>query len=338
MRSFGSDNHSGVAPEVIEAITGANSDHSEAYGADIYTQRAISDFCALFGREVEVYFVFNGTGANILSLSSGMSSYHSILCAESAHINVDECGAPEKQLGAKVIAVPTPDGKLTTEMIEPYLHGFGFEHHSQPRFISIAQPTELGTLYTAREISALAELAHSHNMYLHVDGARIANAVASSSVSVAEMMQGVDVMSFGGTKNGMMCGEAVVILNGELGTMMKYQRKQAMQLYSKMRFISAQFSAYFKDDLWLRLASNANRMAKKLAEGISEYFPLTQRVEANEVFVCMPKELYTKLLEDYFFYVWDEGKDEIRFVCSFDTTDEDVQNLTLAIKNLANYL
>ncbi|MFI3287711.1 MAG: low specificity L-threonine aldolase [Rikenellaceae bacterium] len=338
MRSFGSDNHSGIAPEILEAIAAANLNHCEAYGADDYTLRAKADFCELFGRSVEVYFVFNGTGANILSLSSGMQPYNSILCAHTAHINVDECGAPERQIGGKVIAIETPDGKLTPERVRPYLHGFGFEHHSQPKFISIAQCTELGTVYTPEEIEALSELAHSHNMYLHIDGARIANAVASSGVGIAEMTRGADVLSFGGTKNGMMCGEAVVILNPELGAAMPYQRKQAMQLYSKMRFVSAQFSAYLKDDLWLRLASGSNEMAQLLADGISQYFPLAQKVEANEVFVKMPRRLYEELLKEYFFYVWDEEADDIRFVCSFDTTRQDVEALVAAVAKLSRNL
>lgn len=334
MKSFGSDNHSGIAPEILRAIAEANSEHVEAYGNDPYTQKAEEDFCKLFNRKVEVFFVFNGTGANILSLSSGMNSYNSILCASTAHINVDECGAPEKQLSAKVISIPTSNGKLTPELVKPHLHGFGFEHHSQPKFISITQATELGTLYTVDEIRALSELAHSHNMFLHMDGARIANAVVSSGVDITEMTSGVDVLSFGGTKNGMMCGEAVVVLNDSLGEALKYQRKQAMQLYSKMRFISAQFSEYLRDDLWLRLASNSNRMAKLLGEGVSKYFPLTQKVEANEVFVKIPKVLYEELLKEYFFYVWDEENDEVRFVCSFDTTEEDVEALVRAIARL----
>lgn len=334
MRSFGSDNHSGIAPEILEAISMANVNHCEAYGADEYTQKAVADFRALFGREVDVYFVFNGTGANILSLASGMQSYNSILCAHTAHINVDECGAPERQIGGKVIAIESPDGKLTPELVRPYLHGFGFEHHSQPKFISIAQSTELGTVYSTEEVLVLSELAHSHNMYLHMDGARLANAVVSSGVDVRELTEGVDVLSFGGTKNGMMCGEAVVILNPELGKAMPYQRKQTMQLYSKMRFVSAQFSAYLKDGLWLSLAAKSNAMAQLLAEGVSKYFPLTQKVEANEVFVKMPKELYEKLLKEYFFYVWDEENNEIRFVCSFDTTIADVEALISAVAKL----
>ncbi len=335
MRSFGSDNHSGIAPEILAAISAANIDHCEAYGDDKYTAQAKADICRAVGKaDAEVFFVFNGTGANILSLGSAINSFNSIICASTAHINVDECGAPEKILGAKVITVETADGKLSPEIIKPLIHGFGFEHHSQPKIISIAQVTELGTLYTPHEIKALADFAHTYDMYLHVDGARIANAVASSGINLSDMINSVDVLSFGGTKNGMMCGEAVVILNNELGKYMKYQRKQSMQLYSKMRFVGAQFSAYLKDDLWLRLASNANRMAALLSEEISKLYPITQKTEANEVFVKMPKNKYERLLKDYFFYVWDENNDEIRFVCSFDTTREDVEGLISAIRKL----
>ncbi len=337
MKSFGSDNHSGIHPLILEAIAEANVGHSLAYGDDPITQLAKRDICKLFGRadEIDVYFVFNGTAANVLSLASGVNSYNSVICADTAHINVDECGAPERWLGAKVISVPSVNGKLTPEAILPHLHGFGFEHHSQPKFISITQSTELGTIYTREEIATLSDLAHSHSMYLHVDGARIANGVVGSGVSIAEMTEGVDVLSFGGTKNGMMMGEAVVILNGELSKgAMKYQRKQAMQLYSKMRFVAAQFSAYLKDDLWLRLAQNANSMAQMLGQELSKRFTLTQRVEANEVFVQIPPRVYSELLKSYFFYVWNEAESEVRFVCSFDTTEQDIRQLVDAIDAL----
>ncbi len=334
MKSFGSDNHSGIHPQILRAIESANSGHVIAYGDDPYTAKATEDIKQLMGGRGEVYFVFNGTGANILSLGSGMHPFNSIICTNTAHINVDECGAPEKNIGAKVIALESSNGKLTVDVARSALHGFGFEHHSQPKFISIAQCTELGTIYTLEEIGALSELAHSHSMYLHMDGARIANAVASSGVSLEEMTRGVDVLSFGGTKNGMMCGEAVVVLNPELGEYLKYQRKQSMQLFSKMRFIAAQFSEYLRDGLWLELASNANSMAKLLGSELSKYFELSQRVEANEVFLYMPREVHEELMKDYFFYVWDEATDEVRFVCSFDTTVEDVMGLVDRVKSI----
>ncbi len=338
MKSFGSDNHSGVEPRILGAIERANIEHEIAYGDDKYTRQAIRDIQRLFGREVEVFFVFNGTGANILALGSGISSFNSIICCDTAHINVDECGAPEKNLGVKVIAITSGDGKLSVDAVQGALNGFGFEHHSQPKFISIAQCTELGTIYTQAEIAALSELAHSHSMYLHMDGARIAGAVVSAGISIEEMTRGVDVLSFGGTKNGMLCGEAVVILNPELGAHLKYQRKQSMQLFSKMRFIGAQFSEYLKDDLWLELARNANSMAQLLGDNLSKYFKLSQSIEANEVFVYMPSKVYEKLKEQYFFYVWNEATDEVRFVCSFDTTPQDVEGLVGAIEDILSNL
>ncbi|MFI3299291.1 MAG: low specificity L-threonine aldolase [Rikenellaceae bacterium] len=334
MKSFGSDNHSGIHPNILRAIERENFGHDLAYGDDSATQRAKELFGKLFGREVGVYFVFNGTGANVLSLSCGMESYHSVICASTAHINVDECGAPERQLGCKVISVESTNGKLTKEAILPHLTNFGFEHHSQPRFLSIAQSTELGTLYTIEQIRELSELAHSYGMYLHLDGARIANAVAAMGVELSEMTCGVDVMSFGGTKNGMMMGEAVVVLNPELDRAMKYKRKQSMQLYSKMRFVAAQFIEYLSDGLWLSLASNSNKMAKLLENKIAPYVEITQPVEANALFCIMDKELYKKMLEDYFFYEWDAERGEVRLVCSFDTTEHDIENFANTLISL----
>ncbi len=326
MKSFGSDNLSGIHPNILKAIERENCGHDLAYGDDKTTIKAKELFYDLFGREVGVYFVFNGTGANILSLSSGTNSYHSVICANTAHINVDECGAPEKQLGCKIISVSSTNGKLTKESIQPHLVNFGFEHHSQPCFLSITQPTELGTLYSIGEIRELCDLAHSHGMYLHVDGARISNAVVAMGVELSEMTRGVDVMSFGGTKNGMMMGEAVIVLNPELDKAMVYKRKQSMQLYSKMRFVASQFVEYLSNGLWLELASNANSMAKLLESKISPYLEITQPVEANALFCIMSAELYQKLQEHYFFYEWDSQRGEVRLVCSFDTTEQDIEN------------
>ncbi len=334
MKSFGSDNHSGVHPRILEALGRANSEHVLAYGHDPVTAQARELFCELFGREVGVYFVFNGTGANILSLSSAMDSYHSVICCDTAHINVDECGAPEKHTGGKLIAVNNIDGKLTPEAVLPHLHTFGFEHHSQPRFISISQSTELGTIYTADEIRELSELAHSNNMYLHVDGARIANAVASSGVDLPTMMEGVDVVSFGGTKNGLLMGEAVVVLNPELENGLKYKRKQLMQLNSKMRYVAAAFIEYLRDGLWLELASHSNAMAQLLCNKIKKYVKITRPVEANAVFCTMDAELYGKMSEHYFFYEWDTSTREVRLVCSFDTTEQDIENFANTLINI----
>lgn len=337
MKSFGSDNHSGIHPDILMAIGDQNINHDLAYGDDHATQQAIAKFKTVFGSsDIDVYFVLNGTGANILSLKTLTRSYNSIISASTAHINVDECGAPEKATGCKLLTVDTTDGKLTPELIRQQLHGFEFQHHSQPKMISISQPTELGTCYTADEIRAIADLAHLYNMYLHVDGSRLANAIAFSGTSAHDMITatGVDVLSFGGTKNGMMIGEAVIFFNPELSVNAKYERKQLAQLYSKMRFVAAQYNAYLSDDLWLKNAAHANRMAQLLASKISNIadIQIIQKVESNGVFAKIPHLMIDKLMSRYFFYMWDEARDEARWMCSFNTTEEDVNDFAKAIK------
>ncbi len=330
MKSFGSDNHSGIHPAILKAIEAANRDHAVAYGDDPVTERAKTLIRELFGRaDADVYFVFNGTGANVLSIRTLTRSYEAVICPATAHIWTDECGAPEKQAGCKLIPVATPDGKLTPELVVPHLHGFGFQHHNQPRMISISQPTELGTLYTPAEIRALAVLAHAHGMYLHVDGARLANAVAASGVSPRAMIAeaGVDALSFGGTKNGMMLGEAVVFFDGTLSRDAMYERKQLMQLSSKMRFAAAQFEAYLTDGLWLDMARHANAMARLLSEGASRIpgVEVTRKTQANGVFARLPRPAIARLLGKYCFYIWDENRDEVRWMASFDTTPAEVE-------------
>lgn len=338
MRSFASDNNSGVHPIILAALQGANEGHVVGYGDDKYTELLNDKFTELFGKEVKMALVFNGTGANIIGIQSATQSFHAVICAATAHINVDECGAPEKMSGCKIIAIPTPNGKLTPELIQPQLHGFGFEHHSQPKVISITQTTEMGTVYTPQEIKTLAELAHRHDMYLHVDGARIANAVAFLNTDLKTLITdtGVDFMSFGGTKNGMMMGECVIFLNTALAQHTKYFRKQNGQLYSKMRFHSAQFLAYFEHDLWLNNARHANAMAQLLLKEIKPIkgLEVTQKVESNGIFAKVPHDLIAALQEHYFFYVWDEHCNEVRWMCSFDTTEEDVRGFVKAIKEL----
>jgi len=250
-RGFASDNNSGVHPEILKAIIEANEGHTVAYGDDIYTERAKQKFYEHFGNDIDIYFVFIGTAANVLGLNAATRSWNAIICAETAHINVDECGAPEKFNGFKLLSIETPNGKLTVDLIKKHMHGFGFEHHSQPKVISITQATEMGTVYTKEEIMALADFAHKNNMYLHMDGARIANAAVTLNMQFKEFTKdaGVDILSFGGTKNGMMYGEAILFLNKQLGEDFKYVRKQAMQLASKMRFISAQFERYLTNNL-----------------------------------------------------------------------------------------
>ncbi len=336
MISFGSDNHSGVHPKVLKAIEQANSAHALAYGDDDYTLRAQEAFNYLFGREVSTFFMFNGTGCNVTILKALTQSFNSIICAESAHINVDECGAPERHTGCKVISIPTPDGKLTPELIRPQLTGFGFCHHSQPKVITISQTTELGTLYSPVEVRALADLAHDYGMYLHVDGARIANAVVASGVSLRELTidAGVDAISFGGTKNGMMMGEAAIFFDKSLAANFLYERKQSMQLYSKMRFVASQYCAYLNGGLWLELASHANEMAAYFEQRLRAFphITITQPRTANALFVIFPTALRDALRDDYFFYDWNEQSGEVRLMCSFDTTKEQIDDFISKIE------
>lgn len=329
-KSFASDNNAGIHPEILTAIVNANQGHVVGYGDDEYTARAIKKFQEHFGNDIEVFFAFNGTGANVLGLKAITDSFNAIICAATAHLNVDECGAPEKFLGCKLLTVPTLNGKLTVDLVQRHVHGFGDQHHVQPKVISITQSTELGTVYAQAEIKALADFAHHHTMLLHMDGARIANAAASLSLPLRAITKdvGVDVLSFGGTKNGLMLGEAVIFFNKSLAKNFPYIRKQGMQLASKMRFISAQFIALLTNDLWLHNAAHANKMAKKLADSLQQIpeIKITQEVMANGVFAIIPKELIAKLQEKYFFYVWNEERNEVRWMTSFDTTEEDIQN------------
>ena len=307
-RSFASDNNAGIHPEMIEAIAAANDGHVIAYGDDPFTARAIKLFQKHFGRDVAVHFVFGGTGANVLGLKAITKPYEAIICAETAHVNVDECGAPENFTGCKLLTVSTPDGKLRIEQIKSLLHGIGVEHHVQPRVISVSQATEMGTVYTTKELKALADFAHDRNLLLHVDGARLANAAVSLNASLKQITAdaGVDVLSFGGTKNGMMYGEAVIFFNKEFGGDFKYIRKQGMHLPSKMRFISAQFETLLSGDLWRRSATHSNRMAQILGSELAKIpqIQLTQPVEANGVFAVIPEKYVPLLQKKYFFYVW----------------------------------
>jgi len=337
-RGFASDNNSGIHPEILSAISTANEGHAVGYGGDAITEMAIQRFKQEFGEQTDVYFVFNGTGANVLSLSTLTHSFHSVICAETAHIQVDECGAPEKFTGCKLLPVEVKKGKITPEGISKYLHGFDFEHHSQPKIISISQVTELGTVYTVDEIRAITTLAHEYGLFVHMDGARIANAAVALGMSFRAFTvdAGIDVLSFGGTKNGMMLGEAVLFFNPELSKNSKYIRKQSMQLFSKMRFVSAQFLAYFQNELWKRNATHSNKMAKLLEQEVLKIpaIKLTQEVEANGVFAIVPPEIIPLLQEKYFFYMWDEHRSEVRWMTSFDTEEEDIYNFTALIKSL----
>lgn len=337
-KGFASDNNSGVHPSVFKSMEAANIGHVVGYGDDKYTQKAISLFKEKFGHNTEVFFVFNGTGANVLGLSTVTQSFNSIICAETAHIQEDECGAPEKFTGCKLLPIEPVNGKISPSSIRPHLKGFDFEHHSQPKVISISQVTEMGTVYQPEEIKALADLAHSNNMFLHMDGARIANAAVALNMDFREFTVdcGVDILSFGGTKNGMMMGEAVLFFNPELTGMTKYIRKQSMQLYSKMRFVGAQFLAYFENDLWKETAGHANKMAQLLKTEVEKIpeIQITQPVVANGVFAVVPRKIIEPLQKRFFFYIWDDLKPEVRWMTSFDTTEEEILEFIELIKEL----
>jgi threonine aldolase len=331
MKSFASDNWSGVCPEIMEALQQANNTgHNPAYGEpeDLVTQSAIGKFRDHFGKEVKVFFVYNGTAANVLGVQHLIKPYEAIVSAHTAHMNEDECGAPEKITGSKIYSVKTTNGKITPRDVKPFLQSIGFQHHSQPRIISISQVTESGTVYYPDEIATLAGFAHENNMFLHVDGARIANAAVALGVSFKEMITdtGVDVLSFGGTKNGLMFGEAVVFLKPELAKNFQYSRKQNMQLHSKMRYIAAQFDRYLTNNLWQKNAAVANQMAKKLSAALKRFpeVTITHPVTANGVFAILPSQIIPRLQKHYYFHYWNYEINEVRLMCSWDTTEEDI--------------
>ena len=335
-RGFASDNNAGVHPRVWDALRSADRGHAVAYGDDAYTETAVRLFRERFGERAEVFFVFGGTGANVSALAALTRPFQAVVCAETAHVNVDECGAPERFTGCKLIDLPTPDGKLRPEQIEPLLARLGDQHHVQPRVVTVSQATELGTVYTVGELTRLAEFAHGRGMLLHVDGARLANAAAHLDVSLQELTAGagVDVLSFGGTKNGMMYGEAVVFFDQGVAEGFKFVRKQCAQLPSKMRFVAAQFTALLGEDLWRETAAHANRMAQTLAAELRAVpqVHITQPVESNAVFALLPPASIPRVQERFFFYVWNEQTSEVRLMCSFDTTEEDVAELAAVVR------
>ena len=328
-RSFASDNNATVHPKILRAISLANRGHVVGYGNDRYTAAAVRKFKQHFGSDIGVFMVFNGTAANTLGLKAMTESYQAVICSDAAHIYTDECGAPERFTGCKLIPIGTPDGKLTVEMVRHAYHGIGDQHHVQPRVISITQVTETGTVYQPKEIRDLARFAHQHNMLLHMDGARIANAAASLRLTLRQATrdQGVDVLSFGGTKNGAMGAEAVVFFDQKLCRDFLYVRKQGMQLASKMRFVAAQFDALLTGDLWRENAEHANRMAQLLKREVSRIrrVRIAYKVEANGVFAQIPRAAIARLQKRYFFYIWDEEQSVVRWMCSFDTTEQDVK-------------
>ena len=336
-RSFASDNNAGVHPEVLEAIARANQGHVVAYGDDPFTASAVAKFEEHFGGGIAVFFTFNGTGANVLGLQSLNRPYHAVLCSDYAHIYTDECGAPEKHTGCKLIPLAHQDGKITVDQVRHAYHGIGDQHHVQARVISITQSTEMGTVYRPEEIRALADFAHERGMFLHMDGARIANAAVSLGQTLRQATRdlGVDVLSFGGTKNGMMGGEAVVFFNSSLGSDFLFLRKQGMQLASKMRFIAVQFEALLTNDLWKRSAEHANRMAKVLESDVRKIpqVRVVWRVEANGVFAQIPQHAIEKIKKQYFFYPWIEEECIVRWMCSFDTSEDDIRDFVRVVSD-----
>jgi threonine aldolase len=335
--SFASDNNAPVHPEILAAIAAANVGHVRAYGDDPWTHAMEERFREHFGPGARAFAVFGGTGANVLSFSAMLKPYEAVICAELAHVSVDECGAPERFLGSKLLLVPTADGKIRPDDVTARLKGLRDQHHVQPRAVSITQSTEVGTVYTPDEIAELARAAHANGLFLHVDGARLSNAAASLDVPLRALATdaGVDVLSFGGTKNGAMAAEAVVFLRPELGEEFRFLRKQGMQLASKMRFVAAQLARLLEGDLWRANAQSANRMARRLAErtrgipGVEIVHP----TQANGVFARLPRAVVEPLQRHSFFYVWDEEGPVARWMCSFDTTEADVDAFADALRD-----
>ncbi len=339
-RSLGSDNHSGIHPLILKAICEANVGHSPSYGTDNFTEEVRQIFKNKFGSRSETLFVFNGTAANVLSIKTFLKSYESVICSDVSHIHLDECGAPEAIAGIKLIALPSKNGKITPEQCEQALIRLGDQHFSQPRMISITQPTELGTLYSFEEMQAFSNFCKSRNLFFHVDGARFIHAAHRLNKSFKELSHdiGVDVLSFGGTKNGLLFGECVVLFDSQRAKDLKFYRKQSLQLPSKMRFLSAQFKAFFENDLWRTISSHECDLAQYLANQVSDIseVKILYPVEANAVFAKFPKEWTKPLKKSHFFYIWDETIWSARWMLSFDSTKSDVDNFIQTLHQLKN--
>jgi threonine aldolase len=325
-KSFGSDNHAAVHPAIIQAIANANSGDAVAYGADPWTERATNELKRLTGATGEVYVVLNGSGANVLGLGLLLGRHEAVICAESAHINTDECGAPEQILGTKLLTVPAPNGKLTPELIADRLAGRGDEHFAQPSVVSVTQSTEYGTCYSLAELAKIHDFCATNRLRVYMDGARLANAAAYLDCTLADLAQHADVLSFGGTKNGAMGVEALVVMHAEDAASAPYMRKQHMQLISKMRYLGAQLSALLEDDLWLRNAQHANAMARRLAAGLAGIptVSLAYPVESDAVFARLERRHIDALQRDWMFHVWDEDAGIVRWMTAFNTREEDV--------------
>ena len=335
-RGFASDNYAGVHPQILAAIADCNPGHQPGYGDDEVTAALRDRVRDLFGEQADVFPVFNGTGANVTALQAMCRPWEAVVCTQSAHVHVDEGGAPEKVAGLKLWTVPTPDGKLTPALLDEQAWGFGDVHRAQPRVVTITQSTELGTVYSVDEVAAIADHAHSLGMYVHLDGARISNAAAALGVPFRAFTTdvGVDAVSFGATKNGAMGAEAIITLRPELAAAVPFVRKSAMQLGSKMRFISAQLLALMTDDLWLRTATHANAMAARLDASVRAIpgVHVVRPVQANAVFAILPADVTERLQRRFRFYTWDQATGEVRWMCSWDTTEQDVDDFATAIR------
>ncbi len=336
--SLGSDNHSGVHPKVMEAINAANRGHAHSYGMDPIALETEKEFKRVFGEPLDIEYVFNGTGANVLAMKTLLQSFESALVSDVSHMQVDECGAPELLTGCKLIPVPSTSAKITPESLLPFLIRKGDQHFSQPRLLSLTQPTELGTCYSIEEIKKLKELCNKHNLFLHLDGARLPNAAAFLNVGLKQLTRdlGVDVISFGGTKNGLMGAEAILFFNPEISKNLRYHRKQALQLPSKSRFLAAQFYAFLKNDLYKEIASHVHALAKDLETRLKAFpeIEITEPVQSNALFVKIPKAWIKPLRERYFFYVWDENTSVLRWMFSFDFKAKDLDDIVRAIKEV----
>jgi threonine aldolase len=336
-KSFGSDNHSGMHPAVMRAIVEANAGNAVAYGADPWTARAVGELRRLAGGDGEVYLVLNGSGANVLGLGLLLARHEAVICAESAHISTDECGAPERILGTKLLTVPAPDGKLTPELIASRLAGRGDEHFAQPGVVAITQSTEVGTCYSLAELRKIREFCADNGLRVFMDGARLANAAAYLGCTLAELAEHADVLSFGGTKNGAMGVEAVIVMRSGDAANAPYLRKQQMQLSSKMRFLAAQFIGLLDDDLWLQNARHANAMAGRLAAGLTDLpgVDVVYPVESDAVFARLARQHVAELQREWTFHVWDETTSVVRWMTAFDTQERDVDDFLAAIAAVA---
>jgi threonine aldolase len=338
-KSFGSDNHATAHPAVLEALASASRGDVTAYGDDPWTERVSAQLAEQFGAS-GVFFVFNGTAANVLGISLMLRRYEAAICPEGAHLNVDECGAAERIIGCKLLTVPTADGKLTPELVATRLGGRGDEHRAQAGAVAITQATEVGTCYTVAELQRLGDFCHANDLLVYLDGARLANAAAFLGCSLHDLAASVDVLSFGGTKNGAMGAEALIVMNPSLLAEVPFQRKQQMQLASKMRYLAAQFGALLDDELWLRNAQHANAMARRLADGVASVPGVSLRypVESNGVFAVLPPDLIEPLQRHWNFHVWDAADHVVRWMAAFDTSEDDVDTFVAAVRSAAGAL